>query len=105
VNRTYALDPSVAALAACLIGVATISLAVPAQAQVLTSGKHLSLSLALDAAQAALQSCEIRDKFKRENGLDYDLTQIGAASGAKHVIYNAFQSTLDAGDEVIIPVP
>jgi len=58
VNRTSALDPSVAALAACLIGVATFSLAVPAQAQVLTSGKHLSLDLALDAAQAALHSCE-----------------------------------------------
>jgi len=58
VNRTSALDVSVAALAACLIGVATFSVAFPAQAQVLNSGKHLSLTLALDAAQAALQSCE-----------------------------------------------
>lgn len=44
-------------------------------------------------------------KFKRENGLDYTTAQIGVASGAKHVIYNALQATLNPGDEVIIPAP
>jgi len=47
----------------------------------------------------------VRAKFKRENGLDYDPTQISVASGAKHIIYNAFQCTLNDGDEVIIPAP
>ena len=31
----------------------------PTHAQLLTSGKHLSLNRAFDAPQAALQSCEI----------------------------------------------
>ncbi len=47
----------------------------------------------------------IRAKFKRENGLEYRIDQISAAAGAKQVIYNAFQATLDPGDEVIIPAP
>jgi len=47
----------------------------------------------------------ISDKFKRENGLDYAPNQIVACVGAKHVIFNAFMATLNAGDEVIIPAP
>ncbi|MCC6533792.1 MAG: pyridoxal phosphate-dependent aminotransferase [Burkholderiales bacterium] len=44
-------------------------------------------------------------KFKRENGLDYKPEQISVSTGGKQVIYNAFQATLDAGDEVIVPAP
>ncbi len=44
-------------------------------------------------------------KFKRENGLDYDPSQIIASTGGKQVIYNAFAATLNPGDEVIIPAP
>ena len=47
----------------------------------------------------------IQEKFRRENGLQYRVDQITAAAGAKQVIYNAFQATLDPGDEVIIPAP
>ncbi len=47
----------------------------------------------------------IQAKFRRENGLEYRVDQITAAAGAKQVIYNAFQATLDPGDEVIIPAP
>ncbi len=47
----------------------------------------------------------ISEKFKRENGLDYAPNQIVACVGAKHVIFNAFMATLNAGDEVIIPAP
>ncbi len=47
----------------------------------------------------------IRDKFKRENQLDYELDQILVSVGAKHSIYNLCQALLDAGDEVIIPAP
>jgi aspartate aminotransferase len=46
-----------------------------------------------------------REKFLRENGIEFSVEQIAIASGAKQVIYNAFASTLDEGDEVIIPAP
>ena len=44
-------------------------------------------------------------KFKNDNNIAYDLDQITVGSGAKQVIYNAFMSSLDADDEVIIPSP
>ena len=44
-------------------------------------------------------------KFKRENDLDYDPSQVIATTGGKQVLYNAFAATLDPGDEVIIPAP
>lgn len=47
----------------------------------------------------------IAAKFKRENGLDYDPSQVIATTGGKQVLYNAFAATLDPGDEVIIPAP
>ena len=47
----------------------------------------------------------VRDKFARENGLEYGADQITCGAGAKQVIHNAFMATLDPGDEVIVPVP
>ncbi|MDP6969887.1 MAG: pyridoxal phosphate-dependent aminotransferase [Gammaproteobacteria bacterium] len=47
----------------------------------------------------------VQAKFKRDNGLFYELRQISVANGGKQVIYNAMAATLDAGDEVIIPAP
>jgi aspartate aminotransferase len=47
----------------------------------------------------------IRAKLKRDNGLDYTLEQITVGSGGKQILFNAFMSTLDPGDEVIIPAP
>jgi aspartate aminotransferase len=44
-------------------------------------------------------------KFKRENGLDYEPSQITVSSGGKQVLYNAMCATLSPGDEVIIPAP
>ena len=44
-------------------------------------------------------------KFKRENGLNYEPSQITVSSGGKQVIFNALLATLNAGDEVIIPAP
>jgi len=44
-------------------------------------------------------------KFKRDNDLDYDVSQINVSPGGKPVLYNAFVATLNAGDEVIIPAP
>ncbi|MGV1014287.1 MAG: aminotransferase class I/II-fold pyridoxal phosphate-dependent enzyme, partial [Methyloceanibacter sp.] len=47
----------------------------------------------------------VADKFKRENGLVYKLSEITVGSGGKQVLYNALLATLDPGDEVIIPSP
>ena len=44
-------------------------------------------------------------KFKRDNGLDYDRTQILISCGGKHCFYNLAQVLFDTGDEVIIPSP
>ena len=44
-------------------------------------------------------------KFKRENGLTYELNQISVGSGGKQVIFNALMASLDPGDEVVIPAP
>jgi aspartate aminotransferase len=44
-------------------------------------------------------------KFKRENGLDYEPSQVTVSSGGKQVLYNAFVATLSPGDEVVIPAP
>ncbi|MBR4942662.1 MAG: pyridoxal phosphate-dependent aminotransferase [Clostridia bacterium] len=47
----------------------------------------------------------ICEKFKRDNGLEYQPSQIIVSNGAKHSIFNACYATLDEGDEVIIPAP
>jgi aspartate aminotransferase len=47
----------------------------------------------------------IINKFKRDNGLTYAPEEIIVSSGAKHSLYNLFQSTIDDDDEVIIPAP
>ncbi len=47
----------------------------------------------------------IAKKLKRDNGLDYNPSQIVVSNGAKQSIANIFFSILDDGDEVIIPKP
>ncbi|MDS7594525.1 pyridoxal phosphate-dependent aminotransferase [Agrobacterium tumefaciens] len=47
----------------------------------------------------------IRDKFRRENGLDYALDEIIVSTGAKQILFNALMATVDPGDEIIIPTP
>ena len=47
----------------------------------------------------------IAGKFKRDNGLVYDRSQISVNSGGKHTLFNALVATVDVGDEVIIPAP
>lgn len=47
----------------------------------------------------------IQAKLKRENGLDYDISQITVGTGGKQVIFNALMTTVGLGDEVIIPAP
>jgi len=45
------------------------------------------------------------DKLRRDQGLSYDKSQVLISSGAKHSLYNLAQAFIEAGDEVIIPVP
>lgn len=74
----------------------------------------------IDAAKAALDAGHTKytpssgllplrkaicEKFKRDNGLDYEPSQIIVSNGAKHSIFNACFALLDEGDEVIIPAP
>lgn len=47
----------------------------------------------------------IAHKLLRDNGLVYKPNQIIASNGAKHSLYNLFASTIQTGDEVIIPAP
>ncbi len=75
---------------------------------------------AVDAGVAAIQGGDTRytagdgtpelkkaviHKFSRDNGLIYTEDQISVGTGGKQVIYNAMAASLDAGDEVIVPVP
>ncbi len=52
---------------------------------------------------------ELRDaiakKFKRENGLDYKVSQTFVSPGGKSVLFNALMATINPGDEVIVPAP
>lgn len=44
-------------------------------------------------------------KFKRDNTLDYKVSQVSVGTGGKQVLYNALLATLNPGDEVIMPAP
>jgi aspartate aminotransferase len=44
-------------------------------------------------------------KFKRDNGLTYDRSQILVSSGAKQTCFNVCAALLDPGDECLIPAP
>tara|TARA_B100000282_G_scaffold295723_1_gene275631 strand:+ start:5039 stop:6247 length:1209 start_codon:yes stop_codon:yes gene_type:complete len=45
------------------------------------------------------------DKFEKENNLYFEKKNISVAPGGKSIIYNAIFSTINPGDEVIIPAP
>ncbi len=61
--------------------------------------KYTPASGTLDLKQA------ICKKFKHENGLYYEPSNIVVSNGAKHSLVNAFQAVCNPGDEVIIPAP
>ncbi len=44
-------------------------------------------------------------KFKRDNDLEYSPEQVIVCNGVKQALYNLFTTTLNPGDEVIIPSP
>ncbi len=47
----------------------------------------------------------IQRKFRRDNGLAFELDEIAVSNGGKQAIFNALAATVDPGDEVVIPVP
>jgi len=47
----------------------------------------------------------IADKLRKENGLDYDPSEIVVSVGAKHALFNAVLTLVSDGDEVLIPAP
>ena len=47
----------------------------------------------------------VQQKYRRENGLEFDLNWLIVGTGAKQLIFSALQATLDEGDEVIVPAP
>lgn len=47
----------------------------------------------------------VANKLKRDNNLVYAPNQIIVSNGAKHSLFNLFQTTINEGDEVIIPAP
>ncbi len=47
----------------------------------------------------------IINKFKRDNGFEYEPTQILVSCGGKQSFYNLAQAVINPGDEVIIPAP
>ncbi len=47
----------------------------------------------------------IIDKFRQDNGFDYQLNQILVSCGGKQSFFNLAQALINPGDEVLIPAP
>jgi len=47
----------------------------------------------------------IVSKFKEQNDIEYQASEIIVSSGCKQVLFNALMATINPGDEVLIPVP
>jgi aspartate aminotransferase len=47
----------------------------------------------------------IAEKFKQDNLLDFEPSQIVVSNGGKHTLYNIMQCLFNPGDEVIVPTP
>jgi aspartate aminotransferase len=47
----------------------------------------------------------VAEKFRRDNGLEFELDEILITCGAKQACFNACEALLEAGDEVIVPSP
>ena len=47
----------------------------------------------------------IINKFNIENNIVYKNSEVSVATGGKQILYNAFQATVNKGDEIIIPSP
>ncbi|MDR2191641.1 MAG: pyridoxal phosphate-dependent aminotransferase [Endomicrobium sp.] len=45
------------------------------------------------------------EKLRRDNSLEYKPEEIIVSCGAKHSLYNLFQTVIDEDDEIVIPAP
>jgi aspartate aminotransferase len=73
------------------------------QAAITAINNGMTKYTAVDGTAGLKQA--IINKFKRDNGLDYNADQILVSVGGKQAIYNLAQTLLNPGDEVIIPAP
>lgn len=58
-----------------------------------------------DVAGTLVLRQAVTEALKRDFGLDYAPEEICVSTGGKQVIYNVMTSTLNPGDEVIVPAP
>lgn len=47
----------------------------------------------------------IQAKLKRDQGLDYETSEVMAAAGGKQAMFNAFAASAGPGDEILVPLP
>jgi aspartate aminotransferase len=47
----------------------------------------------------------VANKFKKENGIDYEPDQILICNGGKQALYQVFRTICEEGDQVLIPTP
>lgn len=74
---------------------------VEAARQAMESGDtHYTHTLGTPALRKAIVA-----KLARDNGLEYSIEEVVAASGGKQVIFEALAATLNPGDEVIVHAP
>ncbi len=70
---------------------------------------HEAIRLGMTKYTASEGTVELREavcgKFHRENGLSYTHDQVMVSNGGKQVLYNAFMSVLEPGDEVVLVAP
>ena len=110
-SLTLAIDAKAKAMKASGIDVCSFSAGEPD----FDTPDHIKASakLALDQGKtrytAAAGIPELKQaiaaKLLRDNNLTYKPEQIIVTNGGKHSLYNLMMAILDAGDEVIIPVP
>jgi aspartate/methionine/tyrosine aminotransferase len=62
--------------------------------------QHYTPAAGLPQLRAAIAA-----KTARDSGLVVEPQQVVVTNGGKHAVYNAFQSLLDPGDEVLLPAP
>jgi aspartate aminotransferase len=61
---------------------------------------HYTPSAGLPELRAA-----IAEKTRRDSGVACEASQVLVTNGAKHAVYEALQTILDPGDEVLLPAP
>lgn len=65
-----------------------------------TGDTHYTATQGTDVLRTAITA-----KLKRDHHLFYDVSEVIVGVGAKQLIFEAFASTLNKGDEVIVPAP